>query len=473
MSTHKQPCGLPTTHLRAPHWCPPGAVLADARLVVQGVSLPWRRLGESAPLPFEWPGERGDVSAVCVTPPRNVLERLVPGLALVLVDDESRPVAALDGIRIEGETVWGTLQTVDKASEADGSPHPSRSTRFATTGRRRLGVVAARPPVQGDFDAVQRWRSTVADGEVLWFVTSAGLSPDKIPPAVVRQAVTAWTESSEGTRVLDFPLWWRDSERDSLLAARVTENEGVTDLLLLDADAYPMRAAPGPSVCATSGGQVWHRLLSSLRGGSPLPPETPTALGNVLTRWYPPRRTRGLVIFFTGFSGSGKSTVARVVAQRITDHFHRPVTLLDGDVVRTILSSGLGFDRAGRDANIGRIGFVATEVARHGGVAICAPIAPYAQSRQTVREMAESVGDFVLIHVSTPLEVCEGRDVKGLYARARAGLVQGFTGINDPYETPADADLTLDTTLMSEPEAVTVVMDLLVHGGWLAPDSES
>ena len=124
--------------------------------------------------------------------------------------------------------------------------------------------------------------------------------------------------------------------------------------------------------------------------------------------------------------------------------------------------------RADRDLNIARIGYVAAEVARHGGIAICAPIAPYAQARAVARKLVTEVGDFLLIYVSTPVEVCEARDRKGLYAKARAGLISGFTGVSDPYEEPRDADLVLDTSAMTRDEAVGAVLKLLVTGGWLA-----
>jgi sulfate adenylyltransferase len=181
----------------------------------------------------------------------------------------------------------------------------------------------------------------------------------------------------------------------------------------------------------------------------------------------PPHR-RGLVVFFTGLSGSGKSTIARGVRDALLEHGGRTVTYLDGDVVRTLLSKGLTFSRDDRDLNIRRIGFVAAEVARHGGLAICAPIAPYAATRDEVREMAESVGaDFVLVHVATPLEECERRDRKGLYAKARAGLIPEFTGISDPYEEPDDADVVIDTTGVSVERAVSSVYSHLVSGGWI------
>jgi len=136
--------------------------------------------------------------------------------------------------------------------------------------------------------------------------------------------------------------------------------------------------------------------------------------------------------------------------------------------VRRLLSAGLTFSREDRDLNIARIGYVATEVARNGGIAICAPIAPYAGARAGVRRMVSEVGDFVLVHVSTPLEVCEARDLKGLYAKARAGVIGSFTGISDPYEEPGDADLVIDTSVVSRRDAVSAVLDHLIRGGWLA-----
>ena len=155
---------------------------------------------------------------------------------------------------------------------------------------------------------------------------------------------------------------------------------------------------------------------------------TPPAVAQELRLARPPRRERGLVIFLTGLSGSGKSTLARALRDALGERGERTVSLLDGDLVRSLLSAGLTFSRADRDLNIARIGFVATEVARHGGIAICAPIAPYAQARREVRRAVQEVGDFLLIHVATPAEVCEARDRKGLYAKARAGLIDHFTG---------------------------------------------
>ena len=194
----------------------------------------------------------------------------------------------------------------------------------------------------------------------------------------------------------------------------------------------------------------------------------PPSVARELRRARPPRAERGLVVFFTGLSGSGKSTIARGLAEALAERGDRSVSLLDGDHVRQLLSAGLTFSRADRDLNIARIGYVAAEVARHGGIAICAPIAPYAQARAAARAMVTEVGDFLLVYVSTPVEVCAARDRKGLYARARAGLITGFTGVSDPYEEPRDADLVLDTSVTTRQEAVDAVLKLLTAGGWLA-----
>ena len=195
---------------------------------------------------------------------------------------------------------------------------------------------------------------------------------------------------------------------------------------------------------------------------------TPPSVARELRRARPPRSERGLAVFFTGLSGSGKSTIARGLAEALTERGDRTVSLLDGDHVRQLLSAGLTFSRADRDLNIARIAYVAAEVARHGGIAICAPIAPYAAARAVARKMVSEVGDFLLVYVSTPIEVCAARDRKGLYAKARAGLITGFTGVSDPYEEPRDADLVLDTSAMTRDQAVGAVLRLLITGGWLA-----
>ena len=169
-----------------------------------------------------------------------------------------------------------------------------------------------------------------------------------------------------------------------------------------------------------------------------------------------PAPTPGVTVFLTGLSGAGKSTVADALVAELTAE-GRPVTVLDGDVVRTHLSSELGFSREHRDLNIRRIGWVAGEIVRHGGTVVVAAIAPYDDAREQARALVEQHGRFLLVHLSTPLEVCEQRDVKGLYARARAGEIREFTGISDPYELPSRADLTIDTSQVPLAESVAAI----------------
>jgi len=184
-----------------------------------------------------------------------------------------------------------------------------------------------------------------------------------------------------------------------------------------------------------------------------------------LRRSYPPRHKQGVTIFFTGLSGSGKSTIANVLLTKFLETGGRPVTLLDGDLVRKHLSSELGFSKEHRDINIRRIGYVASEITKNGGIAICSPIAPYDAVRKQVRSMVEPLGGFILVHVSTPLETCEQRDRKGLYAKARAGIVKEFTGISDPYEEPKDAEVVINTAdLTPEESAQEIILHLEREG---------
>jgi sulfate adenylyltransferase len=241
---------------------------------------------------------------------------------------------------------------------------------------------------------------------------------------------------------------------------------------------WPAAASLDPVVVAAAYGASTAVVLAWER--SPEEAARLAALDTVLEReiqaLYPPiaarailrvRRTdraRGAVVFFTGLSGSGKSTIAKALAAAIEAEDARTVTLLDGDEVRHHLSRGLGFDAESRAINIDRIAYVASLVARHGGIAVAAPIAPFEAGRRSARAMAEAQGAvFLLVHVSTSLEVCEARDRKGLYAKARAGQVPEFTGISSPYEVPADADLTIDTVTTSVESAVDLVRRMLAQ----------
>ncbi len=186
-----------------------------------------------------------------------------------------------------------------------------------------------------------------------------------------------------------------------------------------------------------------------------------------LSKAYPSRCKQGFTLFFTGFSGSGKSTLAKIIYAKLIELDGRPVTLLDGDIVRHNLSSELGFSKKDRNINIRRIGFVANEITKNGGVAICAPIAPYTQMRREARNLIEQHGAFIEIHVATPLEVCEGRDRKGLYAKARKGVIPEFTGISDPYEIPEKPEIRIDTSKFSAMEAAQEIYLYLFREGYI------
>jgi sulfate adenylyltransferase len=190
-----------------------------------------------------------------------------------------------------------------------------------------------------------------------------------------------------------------------------------------------------------------------------------------LRKTHPPKAKQGITIFFTGLSGSGKSTLANALQVKLMELGGRRITLLDGDVVRKNLSSELGFSKTHRNLNILRIGFVASEITKNGGIAICAPIAPYAATRRQVRDMIEPNGGFIEIYVSTPLEVCEQRDRKGLYKKARAGEITEFTGISDPYEEPENADLVIDTSQVQPDKAVQQILLKLENLGYLTGES--
>jgi len=327
------------------------------------------------------------------------------------------------------------------------------------------------------------------------------------PEALVRAVSAAAKNLPPGTMLVPIPLAPRDtgSKRETAIRAVVAAAYGATHLFVdkLDADRggragqdsapveTPIPVLPGDEWAYDRAAEVWRPLAlidpgteqsdlaageleDLLDRGEDVPAWfAPPAVTAELRRARPPRRERGVVVFFTGLSGSGKSTIARALRDALAERGDRTVSLLDGDLVRQLLSAGLTFSRADRDLNIARIGYVATEVARHGGIAICAPIAPYEAARAQVRRMVSEVGDFLLIHVATPVEICEARDRKGLYAKARAGLIDHFPGVSDPYEEPRNADLTIDTSVMTRQQAVAAVLGLLTMGGWLKDGARS
>jgi sulfate adenylyltransferase len=223
------------------------------------------------------------------------------------------------------------------------------------------------------------------------------------------------------------------------------------------------KVPPKVRIASISGTQVREEYLTN---GKRLPQWfTRSEVAEILEETYPPKYRRGVCVWFTGLSGAGKSTTADVLTVLLMEH-GRQVTVLDGDVVRTHLSKGLGFSKEDRDVNIRRIGFVAAEIVRHGGVVICAAVSPYRSTRDAVRRMVGE-GHFIEVFVDTPLEVCEARDAKGMYSKARRGEIKGFTGIDDPYESPFHPELTLDTRWHTPEENSRRILDYLVGRGFV------
>lgn len=418
--------------------------------------------------------------------------------ALVLTDPEGAPVAALHiaerwPARRPGHShLSGAVRPYGDGGRATLPRHRFTASevreRLGTTSGRVLGFYADRPLHRPQLAQLMHTARQLT-AQIVLLVPVAEPGPDGLEPHALLRCVLAGAERLPEPLVVAMPLHRRESQvADGALRARVAEAYGITHLLSTAetiAGRGPRVLVPRALAYDTRDGQ-WRdandvnprfarlplgpeQIAELLDEGDPLPEwHTPPAVARELAKARPPRRQRGLVLFFTGLSGSGKSTVAHGVAEVLRESGERTITMLDGDVVRRELSRGLGFGKEDRDLNIRRIGWVAAEVGRHGGLAIACPIAPYHAARAVARSMARVAGaDFVLVHVATPLEVCEARDRKGLYAKARAGLIRGMTGVDDPYEAPTDADLTIDTSKGTVDEAVDLVLDHLVNGGWV------
>jgi sulfate adenylyltransferase len=484
-----------------------GRQLGDLELILSGAFAPLRGFMTSADVA----SVTSSASLADGTPWPVPVTLDVPAGALgddaprvLLADPEGTPLAVLD---------------IKERTERTGPAGSPGTVRLAGP------VTANRVPEHGSFRRLmispERARAEMGSGPVLAFATRGPIGRRQIgqlrhhaeqlkarllllplvagPAEVVKQpeslirTVLATAQSLPGNpRVIPVPLAARgpDPARDQGAAAIVAAAYGATHMMADDATAVAAIAAPLPVLASGDWAydpqaEVW-RPLSLIEPGTEIEDLSPDQLGDMLDTgaqvpaWYapeavvaelrharPPRSERGFVLFLTGLSGSGKSTIARDLRDLLAERGDRRVSLLDGDLVRSLLSAGLGFSRADRDLNIARIGYVAAEIAKHGGIAICAPIAPYAAARDQVRQMVSQVGDFLLIHVATPVQVCEQRDRKGLYAKARAGLIRDFTGVSAPYEEPADAVLEIDTSVVSREQATAAIIGMLKSGGWL------
>lgn len=520
---------LPAELANWPTWTPDEARLGELELLTSGAFAPLTGYLSRADLAaVSERGELADGTSWPLPVTLTVPDGLVPedGSHLVLADPEGSPLAVVEiterweapagpsggsgGHPSAGTAIAGPVTALrapehgpfralrripaDVRADLSGGPVLALATRGPLT-QRHIGQLR-------HLSRQLRQAGSLQAPRLLLLPLVAG--PARVvgrPEALVRAVLAAARQLPEGTLVVPVPLPPRADPAEELRAAVVVARAyGATHLLA--EGAHGVRSQAGGAFRSGEGitiltlgewaydprAEVWRPLaliepgaergeLSDdelgglLDAGDPVPQwALPADVAAELRRARPPRSERGLVVFCTGLSGSGKSTLARDLRDALLERGDRTVSLLDGDLVRRLLSAGLTFSRADRDLNIARIGFVATEVARHGGIAICAPIAPYAAARAAVRSMVTGVGDFVLIHVATPLEVCEARDRKGLYAKARAGLITGFTGIDDPYEEPTDASLVLDTSALSRREAVDAVLALLTRGGWLTKE---
>ncbi|GAB2599249.1 sulfate adenylyltransferase [Paractinoplanes abujensis] len=498
---------LPEDVLRdAPSYTPQPHELADLELLLSGAYAPLTGfLGRADLTALRRRGRLADGTpwpvAVTVEIPAELAERLAVDDPLrrkiILTDPEGAPVAALDV-----NDLWSTSERRFAAGGVvrrmgDGGHGPFQrlkrtpeEVRALLPPGRVLGVIADRPLHRPQLAQIAHAARTLG-AHLLIMIPVSGAGPDGLPPEALVRAVFAARDRMPPATIVAVPLLTRGDEmRDALLRARVLGSYGVTHVLstgeMLSGAGLRVLVPRELAYDNRDGQWRWRddiplrnrRLAMTpaeiddlLDRGFPLPEwHTPPAVAKELVRARPPRRHRGLVVFFTGFSGSGKSTIARGLADSLRESGERTITLLDGDVVRRELSAGLGFSKADRDANVRRIGWVAAEVGRHRGMAVACPIAPYENARAAVRAMAVEAGaGFVLVHVNTPLEVCEQRDRKGLYARARAGQLRGMTGIDDPYEEPADAELSIDTTTITVPEAIELVVAYLVDNGWVEP----
>ncbi len=496
---------LPDGLLRdAPTYAPRPRELADLELLLSGALTPLTGFHTLADLDgIARSGRMADGTSWAVPITLEVPSSVVADLdtsnplkrVLVLTDPEGAPLAALDTVDVRpgregragvggpvrriGETVHGSFRRLRLP--------PSEITPLLPPGR-VLAVIADRPLHRPQLAQIAYAARTIA-GHVLILVPVAAPGPDGLSPEALVRSIFAARDRMPPATLVAVPLVRRGDEvADAVLRSRVAEAYGATHLLAAGHEMSgggPRALLPRELAYDGRDGQ-WrgaddipprHRRVALttreiddlLDRGVPLPEwHTPPAVARELARARPPRRVRGLVVFFTGLSGSGKSTIARGLADELAETGERSVTLIDGDVARRFLTAGLGFSKEDRDENVRRIGFVAAEAARHGGLALCCPIAPFAGARATARQLARMAGaGFMLVYVATPLEVCEERDRKGHYARARAGQITGMTGVDDPYEVPTDADLVIDTADRTIDEAVDTVVEYLVVEGWL------
>jgi sulfate adenylyltransferase len=373
---------------------------------------------------------------LALTLPDEVAKTAADDGSLELTDPEGLPLATFSVQDSDGPVVLGTVAALTHPQFGAFRRYhrPPREVREKHAGTPTFAVPVTAPLGVDAIEAVNAVARTEGAVPLLLAMVGTGSPRGVSAPALVRATLAA-AEQIEGAEVVAVAAARRDDDSEDV--------------------------AFREEVALAYSDDVFHAPSDQER--------LPEAVQRIVDADRPARSRRGLVVFFTGFSGSGKSTLARALHDVLLERGDRTVTSLDGDVVRRHLSAGLGFSREDRETNIRRIGWVAAEISRHGGVAICSPIAPFNATRREVRAMTEAAGGgFVLVHVSTPIEECERRDRKGLYAKARSGSIPDFTGISSPYEVPSDAAVTVDTTGRSIEDALDDVLGILYRDGWLA-----
>ena len=424
-----------------PQWTPSQRELDDLDLLIGGCFAP--------PLPGFVPPSAAVGAPITLTVSTATAELAVAVGLLDLIDPEGAPLA-----RLTVEATWvteeadrvGIVGPVERLAHNEFGPFRRLHVPPAVLHRTRaadtlLAVPVHRPLTEEDLDVIVRTAREQGRAPLLLACVGAGMPHGVSGPALVRATLEAGGRLGADAEVLAVSVADHGWSRD--------DGTSPNDWLLDSVGAAYASSA--------------YRIPRHSDG------RLPGAIEAIVRRDRPPRERQGAVIFFTGLSGSGKSTLARALVDHILEQGERTITSLDGDVVRHHLSKGLGFSRADRETNILRIGFVAAEIARHGGLAICSPIAPFESTRAEVRRMVEHAGGgFVLVHVATPLEECERRDRKGLYAKARAGEIPDFTGISSPYEEPVDA-IKIDTTNRDIADCLADLLDVLTAEGWLRP----
>ncbi|HSP39190.1 MAG TPA: adenylyl-sulfate kinase [Frankiaceae bacterium] len=388
------------------------------------------------------------------------------GQQLALRDSEGLLLATLLVDAVDDGRVSGEIRGVRLPSHPDvAALRRTPGALVAELDRRRWSsvhtVVTSRPLFQPDLDrlAAALHRSQV-DGIVVALL-AGGVEATDLEHHARLAALDAGLSTLPEERVLltVLPLERAASaevRRRVAIGYRLAGSEGRT------VEVEPAAGSPSD--------EAVRRVLDSAETGEAAGTPGPQAVLAALRRTHRPRIRQGFTVFFTGLSGSGKSTVAGLLAVRLLELTDRSVLLLDGDRVRRHLTAGLGFSKADRTTNVRRIGWTAAQVSAAGGITVCAPIAPYDSTRREVRTMVEGISPtagFVLVHIATPLEECERRDRKGLYARARAGELPEFTGISDPYEVPKDAEVVADTTGREPVAVVEQVVQHLREAGYL------